>query len=69
MQEKCENCKYWKELGKAEFEGGNKKSGQCRRHPPGRFTSDKITKASYMRRFPLSAVDDWCGEYKPGSGD
>lgn len=64
MEKKCENCKYWKEFGKADFENGTARAGQCQRHPPKFiYAGNRSIKVMLKYRFPISAFDDGCGEY------
>jgi len=59
MQESCENCKYWIETEHESFGVKGKRAGYCQKKPP------KPTVGSSLKfRFPISAFDDWCGEYE-----
>ena len=64
-QESCKSCKYWKEVGKRAFEKKVKKmAGQCRQLPPRLCpTSLSSEHQNIDRRFPISAEDDWCGQF------
>lgn len=66
MNESCEYCKYWKQVTQVKFEGKKKVAGQCRINPPKAFTTVLETglKQSVRYRFPFTAIDDWCGEFK-----
>ena len=65
MNEYCENCKYWKKVTHIKFEGVKKDGGQCRLHSPRSFFNffENTPKQVVNYRFPLTACDDWCGEY------
>jgi len=64
-QESCKSCKYWKEIGRRTFEKRVKKmAGQCRKLPPRMCPTALSTEREMIKyRFPLSAGDDWCGQY------
>ena len=64
--EQCESCRYWKiaEHTEAFGERGARGAGRCRRHPP--TTTGKF---HHEDRFPLTAFDDWCGEYEKRQSD
>lgn len=65
MEQSCENCKYWKEMEKNDFEKGTARSGQCRRYSPKFiYAGNGSIKKMLKYRFPISAFDDWCGEFK-----
>lgn len=53
IKDTCFNCKYWKKLNPENIIYG---SGRCRRFPP--------SGASRDISFPLTNIDDWCGEYE-----
>lgn len=63
MAEKCENCKYWREFGTADFEKGTVNAGQCQKYPP-KLNGINNFETMLKYRFPISAFDDWCGEYE-----
>jgi len=63
MEEKCENCKYWQEFGTVDFENGKVKAGQCKKYPP-KLNGINSLETMLKYRFPISAFDDWCGEYE-----
>ena len=67
MNESCENCGYWKKFTQLKFEGEKKDAGQCRAHSPRMFFSafESGPKQIVKYRFPFTACDDWCGEFKP----
>ena len=52
----CEKCAYWNKMSAGE--------GECRRNAPQSvvFAVDEDTK--FETRFPVTASDDWCGEFK-----
>ena len=67
MNQSCENCRYWRKITKIKFEGNKKDAGQCRVRSPRIFFSsfESSPRQVVKYRFPLTACDDWCGEYKP----
>ena len=48
----CKSCRYW-------WTGGASPSGQCRRRAP---LADQQDFRQVI--FPITALDDWCGEYE-----
>ncbi|MFW5983187.1 MAG: hypothetical protein ACOCQ4_01705 [bacterium] len=58
MEEKCVNCKYWKDTADIVVGGRriNTKLGECHRYPP--------TEENRENKFPIVMQDDWCGEFK-----
>ena len=46
----CTGCAYWAATGSGE------QAGQCRIGPP---------RTSATARWPVTAPDDWCGEWQP----
>ena len=51
---RCYGCIYW------EKNIGSEKLGECRRGVP------SYEHYVYLRRFPLTRADDWCGEFSDG---
>jgi hypothetical protein len=52
----CENCKFW-----------NLDEIKCQRYPPTIIENIKYPDEDddpYSSDFPVSAPDDWCGEFK-----
>lgn len=70
MTEACQNCRYWLGLG------DGRPTGFCRRHAPRPVLArneapeggrDGIRDAIASETvWPLTARDDWCGEYRSG---
>jgi hypothetical protein len=60
----CENCVYWEAL-----EGPRETLGSCHRHAPMPVLHDAWpdTKPARDAWWPLTAPDDWCGEWKEQS--
>jgi hypothetical protein len=56
MNEKCENCRFWKQDPTKELE----KIGWCRYWPPEIFEIS----GAFTSRFPLVKPEDWCGQYQ-----
>jgi hypothetical protein len=71
MEVKCENCKYWDQVGMGIDDDG---LGECKRFPP--VLSDQIYKKQLAANndveearwiatvYPLTGVHDNCGEWK-----
>lgn len=57
-EERCENCKFWKETA----DDGS--TGECQRYPPQLVTNSVGTVIDAA--WPTVDADDWCGEWKPG---
>jgi hypothetical protein len=66
MKRLCGNCKYWNKIRETFFEDRTKDAGQCRIRAPRGFIGsvDSNVKHYVKYRFPLTACDDWCGEFK-----
>lgn len=58
----CDNCKFWKPLRTADYEG--KLVGMCRRLPP-QITRLEIGN-DFQTKFPRTEPDTWCGEHVSG---
>jgi len=54
--EACAKCAYWKATADNE--------GVCRRQPPQAITFEVDDEVKFETRFPVTAADDWCGEFK-----
>lgn len=52
----CESCTYWKATADAQ--------GECRRQPPQAVTFVVDAQTQFVTRFPVTAAQDWCGEYQ-----
>jgi hypothetical protein len=60
---RCETCRFWESAEPAADESTD---GWCHRHPPIPFHfpgAREMGQASYSPVFPLTAFDDWCGEW------
>jgi hypothetical protein len=60
----CDNCRFWQPT--------NDGVGQCRRRAPSRIHADCIEPSERssegddaFRLWPLTAPEDWCGEFEP----
>jgi len=53
--ETCAKCEYWN--AKASDEG------ECRRQPPQAISFKVNEEVKFETRFPMTASDDWCGEF------
>lgn len=63
--ESCKKCRFWKEFGKMTFEKERKSAGFCRKLSPRSISvSLGSFKDSLRYRFPVSAADDWCGQFE-----
>lgn len=51
----CSQCNHWKATSAAE--------GQCRRNPPQAVSFKVDDEVKFETRFPVTAADDWCGEF------
>lgn len=56
----CGSCKFWEVI--EETNGG---TGSCHRYPP---TKSPDTDDLLGDFFPVTLVDDWCGEYRKVTG-
>lgn len=53
--ETCNQCKFWKAT--------EANQGQCRRQPPQAISFRIGDDLKFETRFPVTASDDWCGEF------
>ena len=56
MAERCETCRFWKEMT---MPPRAIRSGECCRRCPWPWMKDM------MNNFPTTGFDAWCGEYEP----
>lgn len=60
---KCDTCRFWEKVVMDRYP--NTLLGHCRRNPAqienGRFTEEGF----YSARWPVTNVNDWCGEHQP----
>ena len=63
--QRCDKCRYWKEIGKETGDGG-----ECKRYPPKQWDFVTIAGAICYEHFrhPETDSDDWCGEFKREKG-
>jgi hypothetical protein len=60
---RCETCRFWECSNfKVEKRGKELRIGLCLRYPP------QITDDIKDGRFPRTAENAWCGEFKPKNG-
>lgn len=53
----CEKCAYWNSLEDAH--------GECRRHAPQTIAFEVDEEVKFESMFPVTASDDWCGDFSP----
>ena len=53
--ETCAKCAYWNAKGTDD--------GECRRQPPQAISFKVNEEVKFETRFPMTAADDWCGEF------
>jgi hypothetical protein len=52
----CSACKHWKPTDAA---------GECRRRAPQPVVLNVDDDVKFESHFPITASDDWCGEFEP----
>lgn len=52
MEQKCEFCRFWKKFGKP-------KDGECHRSAP-----LPSTQGNDKTLWPMTHIDQWCGEFQ-----
>lgn len=58
MEEKCSQCKFW-------FRDQTLTTlGECHRRSPTIIGKDEKAGVDEFRVWPITAFDDWCGEWK-----
>lgn len=64
MAKRCEDCRY--SIVNGNGNGGAQR--ECRRNPPHSFSRRMPQLAAgepmFMRFYPFTKADDWCGEWK-----
>lgn len=55
----CGACAYWNSLGD--------ETGECRRHAPQTIAFEVDEEVKFESMFPMTASDDWCGDFSPAS--
>ena len=66
--EHCSGCRFW-----LNWDSENSNLGECHRYPPRMATVQRIEAEGPSTRtirpedggWPLTAPDDWCGEFQP----
>ncbi len=53
--ETCSQCKFWN--------ASTADEGECRRQPPQAISFRVGDDLKFETRFPVTASDDWCGEF------
>lgn len=76
--ERCDLCKFWKNLGLGQDHHPDDRPGQCRRYPPVLDLSEAdswMDKTSYPNsyghsyfdfrfwNYPVNNAAEWCGEF------
>lgn len=56
----CEACAYWNSMEEG--------AGECRRHAPQTITFEVDDEVKFESMFPVTAADDWCGDFEKVSG-
>lgn len=55
-QSTCNACAFWKDTGAD--------SGECRVNPPQAIAVNIDAQTRIETKFPVTAADDWCGEFE-----
>ena len=53
----CAACKHWNKIDSAD-------KGECRRHAPQSLVFTIDSKTRFESRFPVTAANDWCGDFE-----
>lgn len=65
-KEECGRCKFYYVVNQVHDSSGEIVFSQCRRFPPKRNSNEYPDNDEFMNfEQPLTASDNWCGEFKP----
>ncbi|KAF0095801.1 MAG: Uncharacterized protein E1N59_577 [Puniceicoccaceae bacterium 5H] len=53
----CDACQYWQALDNSD--------GECRRYAPRSVAFKVDDNTTFEAKFPVTASNDWCGEFEP----